>query len=261
MSTKHIVIIQGGMSETSSTALLEQRYRKAIAQRFDTTETTITTISIRNLAHDIADMHLTGVPSQALEAALDTVADATGIIALTPTYAGSYGGLFKAFADVIGNDRIAGTPVLLGATGGSSRHSMMLEMAMRPLFAAMRALTLPVAVFASSDDAHGTVLASRVDLAVAQLRHSLDHGKLPTIADHQFAPTAASSNPPALPAHLAQIAVVEEEVGIATPTNDFGVGGYTTGKGSTVKLLRSDGTKGTLRPDLEDFVPMDDLLK
>ena len=38
---------------------------------------------------------------------------------------------------------LAGKPVLIGATGGTARHSLALEHALRPLFAYLRAIVLP----------------------------------------------------------------------------------------------------------------------
>ena len=45
-----------------------------------------------------------------------------------------------------------GTAVLLGATGGTARHSLMIDTAMRPLFSYLRTRIIPTAVFAASDD-------------------------------------------------------------------------------------------------------------
>jgi FMN reductase len=64
--------------------------------------------------------------------------------------------------------------VLLGATAGTARHSLVLEHAMRPLFAYLRAVTVPTAVFAASEDWAGgdgtsRSLAERIDRAAAEL--------------------------------------------------------------------------------------------
>jgi FMN reductase len=40
----------------------------------------------------------------------------------------------------------------MGATGGTERHSLALEHALRPMFAYLRALTVPTAVYAASSD-------------------------------------------------------------------------------------------------------------
>jgi hypothetical protein len=47
---------------------------------------------------------------------------------------------------------IVNTPTIIGPTGGSLRHSLVLEHALRPLFAYLRAAVVPTAVFASAVD-------------------------------------------------------------------------------------------------------------
>ena len=53
---------------------------------------------------------------------------------------------------MLDKDALTGTPVLLGATAGTAGHSLVLEHAMRPLFAYLRAVAVPTAVFAASED-------------------------------------------------------------------------------------------------------------
>ncbi|MET0772412.1 MAG: CE1759 family FMN reductase, partial [Candidatus Limnocylindrales bacterium] len=77
---------------------------------------------------------------------------ADGIIAVTPIFSASYSGLFKTFFDVLEMDALRGTPVALAATGGSERHSLALEHALRPLFAYLGATPVPTGVFAATDD-------------------------------------------------------------------------------------------------------------
>jgi FMN reductase len=86
----------------------------------------------------------------------------------------SYSGLFKTFVDVLDDGALRGTPVLMAATAGTARHSLVLEHAMRPMFSYLTALTVPTAVFAASEDwgAGGTVdtgLSGRIDVAAAEL--------------------------------------------------------------------------------------------
>ncbi len=82
-----------------------------------------------------------------------TSADA--VIAVTPVFSASYSGLFKSFFDVLDEDALDGKPVLIGATGGTARHSLVLEHALRPLFAYLRATVVPTAVFAATEDFGG----------------------------------------------------------------------------------------------------------
>ena len=60
------------------------------------------------------------------------------MIAVTPTFNASYSGLFKSFFDVLEQDALTDMPVLVAATGGTERHSLVLEHALRPLFSYLR---------------------------------------------------------------------------------------------------------------------------
>jgi FMN reductase len=71
---------------------------------------------------------------------------------VTPVFAASYSGLFKTFVDVLEPGVLDGKPVLIAATGGTARHSMVLDHALRPLFTHLRAVVVPTGVFAASED-------------------------------------------------------------------------------------------------------------
>lgn len=93
-----------------------------------------------------------------VEAALRLAENADLLVAATPVFRGSYPGMFKHFFDLVDQYALANKPVLLAATGGTDRHALALEHALRPLFAFFQALTVPVAFFASAGDFDGTVL-------------------------------------------------------------------------------------------------------
>jgi FMN reductase len=71
---------------------------------------------------------------------------------VTPVFNASYGGLFKSFVDALPDTALTDKPVLIAATGGTARHSLALEHAMRPLFTYLRALVVPTSVFAAPED-------------------------------------------------------------------------------------------------------------
>ncbi|GAB3837483.1 NAD(P)H-dependent oxidoreductase [Kribbella italica] len=93
-----------------------------------------------------------------VEAALRLAEQADLLIAATPVFRGSYPGLFKHFFDLVDQYALANKLVLLVATGGSERHTLALDHALRPLFAFFQSMTVPVAFFASAGDFDGTVL-------------------------------------------------------------------------------------------------------
>ena len=118
---------------------------------------------------------LTGFPSPSLQAALDAVLAADGVIAVTPIFSGSYNGLFKLFFDAIDRDGFRAKPVLIAATGGTPRHSLAIEHAVRPLFAYLRAAVVPTGVYAATEDwGQGSVatdgsLVDRIERAATEL--------------------------------------------------------------------------------------------
>ncbi|MFF8833261.1 CE1759 family FMN reductase [Streptomyces sp. NPDC015131] len=109
-------------------------------------------LELRELAGDIARHLVTGFPPPRLATAIDAVTRADGLIAVTPVFAASYSGLFKSFFDLIDPGALTGTPVLIAATGGTARHSLVLDHALRPLFAHLRTTVAPTGVYAASGD-------------------------------------------------------------------------------------------------------------
>ncbi|WP_237205138.1 CE1759 family FMN reductase [Rothia nasimurium] len=171
MSTPSIVVVTAGLGEPSTTALLGENLSEATGQALSQAgvDANFTHISLRSLAKDITNHYLTGFPLGALATALDQVRDADAIIAVTPVFKASYSGLFKSFWDLVEDGSLAGKPVLIAATGGTARHSLMLETAMRPLFSYLKATVAPSGVFAATDDFGSDAnLAPRVAKAAAE---------------------------------------------------------------------------------------------
>jgi FMN reductase len=171
-----IVVVSAGLSVPSSTRILADSLAAATRRRLAElgADPTFDVVELRDLAHQIADDALTGFPSGALAEAVRRVAEADAVIAVSPVYTGSYSGLFKMFFDVLEDGTLEGKPVLMAATAGTARHSLVLEFAMRPLFAYLRADVVATAVFAASEDfgagsVRGGSLAQRVDRAAGEL--------------------------------------------------------------------------------------------
>jgi FMN reductase len=187
MTTRTIAVVSAGLSQPSSTRLLADQLAAATARDLPA-GTQIITIELRELAHDIVDNLLTGFPSPALGEAIGQVIRADGLIAVTPLYNGSYAGLFKSFFDVIDPEALAGKPVLIAATGGTARHSLALEHVIRPLFTYLRAVTVPTAVFAATEDwgsasSSGGDLTARIERAGAELAALIDRSQPAAPAD------------------------------------------------------------------------------
>lgn len=144
-----LVVVTAGLTQPSSTRLLADRLTEAVARR---TDVEVRVVELRDLAVDIANNFVTGFAGARLREAIGAVTEADGLIAVTPIFSGSYSGLFKSFFDVLETGALAGKPVLIAATGGTARHSLALEHALRPLFAYLRAVVVPTAVYAASED-------------------------------------------------------------------------------------------------------------
>lgn len=181
MTDRRLAVVSAGLGVPSSTRLLADRLAAAsvtaLAERG--VDAAVDVVELRPLAHDLADNLLTGFPDTALREAVDTVTRADALIAVSPIFRGSYSGLFKTFFDVLEPEVLDGKPVLLGATAGTARHSLALDHAMRPLFAYLRALVVPTAVFAAPEDwagadAAGRSLADRIPRAGGQLAALLE---------------------------------------------------------------------------------------
>lgn len=108
------------------------------------------------------------------EAVLEAIVSADALVIGSPTYKGSYPGLFKHLIDLIDPGELRGKPIIITATGGGDRHALMVEHQLRPLFGFFMAHSLPTAVYASDRDftdyrVTSTPLSSRIDEVVSEL--------------------------------------------------------------------------------------------
>ncbi|MBA2560849.1 MAG: FMN reductase [Propionibacteriales bacterium] len=176
MTSRSLAVVSGGVSQPSSTRLLGDRLAGATVRALNSrgVDADVHVVELREHGHNLVNNMLTGFPGPALREAVGHVVDADALIAVTPVFTASYSGLFKSFFDVLDADSLSGKPVLVAATGGTERHSLILEHAMRPLFAYLKCVVVPTAVFAASSDwasaeGDGSVLGSRVDRAGREL--------------------------------------------------------------------------------------------
>lgn len=176
MTTRTLAVVSAGLGQPSSTRLLADRLAGATVDALESQGhvTTVETFELRDVAHEIINAMLTGFPSGSLRTVIDTVTGSDGLIAVTPLFTTTYSGLFKSFVDILDKDALTGVPVLLGATGGTSRHSLAIEYSMRPLFTYLRADVATTSVFAATDDWAGDAdtvnpLPARIRRAGAEL--------------------------------------------------------------------------------------------
>jgi FMN reductase len=194
-----LVVINGGVSDPSSTRLLTDRIAQksidSLAASGAAAE--VSTISLGPIAVDIARSLVSGFPAEKVQSAIDRLAGADAIIVGTPVYKAGVSGLFKSFVDLIDNDLLLAKPVVLAATGGSARHAMVVDEHLRPLFAFLRAMPMPTSLYAAPEDWGSSELGSRIDRAATELSAVVRSGIATDIADgnwsrhdHQFAGNA-----------------------------------------------------------------------
>lgn len=176
MAERKIVVVSGGLGNPSSSRMLADQLAAATAAKLGAQglAADVRVIELRDLAVDIANNFVTGYAAPKLAEAIDAVVQADGLIAVSPVFTSSFSGLWKSFFDVVDNKALDGLPVLMGATGGSARHSLVLEYSMRLMFNYLRARVTPTAVFAAPEDWGGAggiggQLDSRVNRAAGEL--------------------------------------------------------------------------------------------
>jgi FMN reductase len=178
---RSLVVVSAGLNQPSSTRLLADRLASAVERRLRDAgvEPQTEVVELRAHAQDLTNNLLTGFPSPDLRAAISAVLAADGLIAVTPIFNASYSGLFKLFFDVVEKDGLAGKPTVVAATGGTPRHSLAIEHALRPLFAYLNAAVVATGVYASAEDwgaagASADVgLVERIDRAARELAEAM----------------------------------------------------------------------------------------
>lgn len=153
-AARTIAVVHAGLGQPSSTRLLADRLSDATVRELQALghDVTVEVVELRDHGHAIIDAMLTGFPTGDLARDIETITQADGVIAVTPLFTTTYSGLFKLFLDILDKEALTGRPVLLGATGGTPRHSLALEYSVRPLFTYLRADVVTTSVFAATDD-------------------------------------------------------------------------------------------------------------
>ena len=192
---KRVVVLSAGLRQPSSTRMLADRLAEAVVRDLDALgdPAEVDPVELRDHAREALNHLLVGFPSPEFAELLDRVSGADALILVTPTFGATYTSLVKLFVDVLDEKALAGKPVLIAASGGTGRHSMMLDHAVRPLLTYLHAVVMPTGVFAAPEDwgaghtAEGT-LRQRIDRAAAELAAEV-HRREPAKAYDPFAGT------------------------------------------------------------------------
>lgn len=181
METRRITVLSAGLGVPSSSRLLADQLAASAVQQLRAAgyDVRLDVVELRDLAVDIANNFVTGYAAPRLAEVIAGVEASDGIIAVTPVFSASYSGLFKSFIDVLDPKSLDGKAVLLGATGGTDRHQMVLDYALRPLFTYLRTRTAATGVFAGPQDwgnngGGASPLSDRVTRAAGELARLLE---------------------------------------------------------------------------------------
>jgi len=181
-----LVAVSGGLQRPSRTLVLVEEIVAALSVAIPLD---VRLIELGELAPAVGcAVYRNQLPPEA-RTHIEAIEAADALVVASPVFRGSFTGLFKHLFDLIGQDALIDKPVLLAATGGSERHSLVIEHQLRPLFAFFQALTLPLGVYASERDFDGygiasTALRQRIALAVERAS--------PWLAERKASPAAAS---------------------------------------------------------------------
>jgi FMN reductase, MsuE subfamily len=118
---------------------------------------------------------------------LEQIVSADALVVGSPTFKGSYPGIFKHLIDLIEPHELRGKPVIIVGTGGGDRHALMVEHQLRPLFGFFMSHVMPTAIYASDRDftdskVSSEALSQRIDFAVQELRPFIPVNERPLAA-------------------------------------------------------------------------------
>jgi FMN reductase len=196
-----LVVVSAGASDPSSTRLLADRIAQS-AQALATGRgngVTLSVVDLRQIATDVTAALVSQLISPRLQQSVDALRQADGIVAATPVYKAGPSGLFTSFFQVLDDDLLIAKPVLLAATAGTARHSLVIDEQMRSLFAYLRTMTTPTSVFAAPGDWGDPALGQRIDRAALELVLLMESGIAGQVRvgswgsyDHEFGSAGAA---------------------------------------------------------------------
>ena len=173
-----LAVVSAGVGDPSSTSLLADRTaeRAAALARARGHAVTVSVIQLREIAADISTALVSQLVTPKLQKAITVLGEADGIIAAAPVYKAAPSGLFTSFFHVLDNDLLIARPVVLAATAGTARHALVVDDQMRPLFAYLRAMTVPTSLFAAPEDWSDPGLGERINRAATELVVLMESG-------------------------------------------------------------------------------------
>ncbi|AVA23748.1 FMN reductase [Rhizobium sp. NXC24] len=169
MSNNLIVGFSGNISRPSSTRRFVESVTEALGRQAGLQHVVF---DVEDLGSSLAAARSVTDLDPAAREVIRTIVEAEALVIGSPTYKGSYTGLFKHVFDLLDPSDLRGKPILLTATGGGDRHSLVVEHQLRPLFAFFEAFVLPTAIYTSgrdfTDGKPSAAIQTRVNQALAE---------------------------------------------------------------------------------------------
>jgi FMN reductase len=164
-ATAYAVAISGSPSARSKSRLLLQAAADSLARNGAQPR-------VVDLSALPAEALLGRTRSPELDDALAAVSAARVVIASTPVYRASYSGLLKVFFDLLSPDSLASAVAIPIATGAAPGHQLVLDHALRPLFASLGATVVPTGIYGTdaqfASGSPDAALLDRIERAVAE---------------------------------------------------------------------------------------------
>ncbi len=183
-----LAVVSAGTGDPSSSRLLADRAaeRTAAILSGNGREVATDVVELHEISADITTALVTQLIKPKLQQAIAVLGQADGIIASTPVYKAGPSGLFTSFFDVLDNDLLIAKPVILAATAGTARHALVVDDQMRAMFAYLRSMTAPTALFAAPEDWGDPALTERIERAAVELALLMESGFARKVRDNSW---------------------------------------------------------------------------
>ena len=166
-----LLVLSAGMGTPSTTRMVAERIAGRVVDlaQSDGAQVRVSVVELRELAADITEALTTGIASSRLQQLNRDLRDADGVITSSPVFKAKPSGLFTLLLQVLDRELFITKPLVLAATAGTYRHTLVVDGDLRSQFAYLRALVAPTGVFAVSTDLNSVELERYVHRAAAEL--------------------------------------------------------------------------------------------
>jgi len=188
MDTYKLVVVTAGTGDPSSTRMLADRTAQRVVEFAAKRGRQVSTrlIDLRELAGEVTTALVSPMVGPKLGKAIAALGEADGIVAATPVYKAAASGLFTSFFQTLDNDLLIAKPVILAATAGTARHSLVVDEHLRSLFGYLRTTTVPTSLFAAPEDWSDPALNKRIERAAVELVLLMESGFAQQIRDESW---------------------------------------------------------------------------